>query len=433
MVFSLRLFPIPDKKVLPSLNLGESIMKIFLMILSLLVSAPSFAASKDVPQPNTAVTAAPETEEAAIDATAEAIAKLQTLQEQTRKIAAERARVKNEIAASRERLADLQKQLSELQSGLETEQANRSAKEDQLEKTALSAETKQKIDALVEQVREISVPATPDNSAAAPSKGSAATNTSTARNESAQSNAATKETAKPAATPKKAEIVEIVDKEELRKHATVQPSRAHEEASEDDTYDETAVDEEDDDTMSHFSAGLRVSVVDGGTDVTLNTPAGFAVNSSSSTQPELWVSWREDKVVLELSLVPGDTAEYDLQFFGTSLGKATVTGPQVGVSASYIVYEKSWMKATLGVGFEQFEVDSTIGMGGVPFTVTGDGWHAVGKLGAEFPIHQSNFSITTDIVLDDTEIKIAIPGGGGDVIIKGKNPVSLLIGGVYHF
>lgn len=411
MVFSLRLFP--DKKFVFPQPQEIYIMKKILMILSILVVA-NFAAAKDVPK-NVVPTAAPETEEQAIDATEEAIAKLQALQEQTRKIAAERARVKSDLAASRARLADLQQQLSELQEGLEDEQAAKDAKEDQLERTTLSAETKQKIDALVEQVREISVPANPTSSSnVAP----------TASKPAPRSTTVAKPASQPA--PPKEAYDELPDRPTLKKNKD-----AHEEESE-EVYEPAEAGVSD--SVSHLSLGIRFNVAPS-SDVTLNTMPGFAVSSSTDTQPELWVSWREDNVVLELAMTPGDSAEHDLQFFGTSLGKATVTGPQVGLSASYVVYEKSWVKAWLGIGFQQFEIESSMGMGGVPFTVTGDGWHAVGKLGAEFPVLQSNFSITSEIIASDTEIKITIPGGGtagnGEAIIS--NGSAFAIGGAYHF
>ena len=180
-------------------------------------------------------------------------------------------------------------------------------------------------------------------------------------------------------------------------------------------------------TASPFSIGLRYPLGPSGSSVSLPATPGFTVSSEESRNIEIFGEYRENNLAIEVGVTFDDERSHELFFYGSPLGKMTVTGPQWSVAGKYYLpyfHNVHDVEPYIGIGFQQMTVDGFYGMGGVPFETKGDGWHAVGIIGAKFPVWK-NYSVIAEYRLASTELATEIPNAGrldietGDKIVLG--------------
>lgn len=176
------------------------------------------------------------------------------------------------------------------------------------------------------------------------------------------------------------------------------------------------------------AVGLRYPLSPNGSSVSLPATPGFSISSDQSRNIEIFGEYRENNLAIEVGLTFDDERSHELFFYGSSLGKMTVTGPQWSVAGKYYLpfFYAHDVNPYVGIGFQQMSVDGFYGMGGVPFETKGDGWHAIGILGAEFPVWE-RYSIVVEYRLAGTELRTEIPNAGrlnietGDKLLLGVN------------
>lgn len=177
-----------------------------------------------------------------------------------------------------------------------------------------------------------------------------------------------------------------------------------------------------------IAVGMRYPLSPSGSSVSLPATPGFTMSSDDSRNMEIFGEYRENNLAIEIALTFDDERSHELFFYGSSLGKMTVTGPQWSVAGKYYLpfFYAYDVNPYVGIGFQQMTVDGFYGMGGTPFETKGDGWHAIGILGAEFPVWE-RYSIVVEYRLAGTELKTEIPNAGrldiktGDKILLGVN------------
>lgn len=181
---------------------------------------------------------------------------------------------------------------------------------------------------------------------------------------------------------------------------------------------------------SPVSAGVRMSVGGGASTNIATSVPGLTLSNEGDQPIEIFAEWREGQMGFELAMTTGDGSSHELSAFGSSLGRLTLNGPSWIISAKRYAFEQDWVHPYVGIGFSETKVDGAFAMGGIPFEMDGDGWHFVGRLGAEFPVWQL-INLTAEYRFQQAEIQAVIPSGGGKASIEVND--QLLVGVVAHF
>ena len=176
------------------------------------------------------------------------------------------------------------------------------------------------------------------------------------------------------------------------------------------------------------AVGMRYPVGPSGSSVSLPATPGFEMKSDYSRNIELFAEYRERSLGIEVAMAFDDERSHELSFYGSSLGTLTVKSPWVITGKYYVPISFHDVEPYVGIGFQQMVIDGFYGLGGTAFETKGDGWHAVGVLGAKFPAWK-NYSVVAEYRLADTEIETRTTAGP----IENKKGAQLLFGVSLHF